>query len=89
MAAGPPKPSRAGGVLNSLHQAEVQRAAQILGLRGWRLQGKWDSRRTSGSEGGCCTHAEIDLGGKPARQRTAVGKIWAATGVKGNSGEGG
>lgn len=30
---------------------------------------------------------EIDLGTKPARQRTAVGKIWAATGVKGNHGE--
>lgn len=32
---------------------------------------------------------EIDLGTKPARQRTAVEKIWAATGVKGNHGEGG
>lgn len=31
---------------------------------------------------------EIDPGTKPARQRTAAGKIWAATGVKGNSGEG-
>lgn len=33
MAAGSPKPSGAGGALNSVHQAEA------LGLRGWRLQG--------------------------------------------------
>lgn len=31
---------------------------------------------------------EIDLGTKPARQRTAVGKIWAATGAERNSSEG-
>jgi len=28
---------------------------------------------------------EIDLGAKPARQRTAVGKIWAATAAERNS----
>lgn len=32
---------------------------------------------------------EIHLGTEPERQRTAVEKIWAATGVKGNHGGGG
>lgn len=30
-------------------------------------------------------YRKIDLGTKPARQRTAVGKIWATTGAERNS----
>lgn len=58
MAAGPPKPSGAVGGPNSLHQAEAQGAAEILGLRGWRLRGRWDSERTLGSKGHHRTDAE-------------------------------
>lgn len=52
----------------------------------WKVGLKEDLGELVGSLHRC---RKIDLGAKPARQRTAVGKIWAVTGVKGNSGEGG
>lgn len=80
MAAVSPKSSGAGGTLNSLHQADTwSQGMEASGTQG----GPWGMRRALHR----CR--EIDLGTKPERQRTAVEKIWAATGVKGNHGEGG
>lgn len=56
--------------------------------QGLEAVGKVGLEEDLGERGGSLHRCrEIDLGAKPARQRTAVGEIWATTGVKGNSGE--
>jgi len=57
--------------------------------QGLEAAGKVGLKEDLGERGGSLHRCrETDLGAKPARQRTAVRKIWAATGVKGNSSAG-